>query len=142
METSEEKKISINSNEIVENKKTEEFQIIKDNIVYNFKINLDDFKTINFSISFISKESFKIYEFNPEQNKEIGMLDNPEVIYQEIINEIKDEKFEIIQQDDIEDFILLKLIFNKETREIKLSSTSVNDKIKLDALTKNYIYFS
>ena len=139
MEISEEKKISINSNEIVENKKTEEFQIIKDNIVYNFKINLDDFNTINFSISFISKESFKIYEFNPEQNKEIGMLDNPQVIYQEIINEIKDEKFEIIQQDDIEDFILLKLIVNKETREIKLSSTSVNDKIKLDALTKNYI---
>ena len=139
MEISEEKKISINSNEIVENKKTEEFQIIKDNIVYNFKINLDDFNTINFSISFISKESFKIYEFNPEQNKEIGMLDNPEVIYQEIINEIKDEKFEIIQQDDIEDFILLKLIVNKETREIKLSSTSINDKNKLDALTKNYI---
>ena len=67
------------------------------------------------------------------------MLDNPEVIYQEIINEIKDEKFEIIQQDDIEDFILLKLIVNKETREIKLSSTSINDKNKLDALTNNYI---
>ena len=84
-------------------------------------------------------ESFKIYEINLEQNKDIGKIDNPEEIYQEIINKIKNEEFEIIQQDDLGDLILLKLIINKESREIKLSPTSVNDKIKLDTLTKNYI---
>ena len=49
------------------------------------------------------------------------------------------EEFEIIQQDNIEETVLLKLVINKELREIKLFPVSVNDKDKIDILTKNYI---
>ena len=106
-------KISINSKDIEYNTNQEELEIIKDNKVYNFKISLDALNRINISVSFILNNSFKIYEINPQQNKELGKFDNLEEIYHEIIKEIKNENFEIIQQDDIKETILLKLIINK-----------------------------
>ena len=123
-------KISINSKDIEYNINPEELEIIKDNKVYNFKISLDTLNRINISVSFILNDSFKIYEINPKQNKELGKFDVPEEIYHEIIKEIKNENFEIIQQGNIEETILLKLVINKELREIKLFPSLVNDKNK------------
>ena len=132
-------KISINSKDIEYNINPEELEIIKDNKVYNFKISLDTLNRINISVSFILNDSFKLYEINPQQNQELDKFDSPEEIYQDIIKEIKNENFEIIQQDNIEETVLLKLIINKELKEIKLFHIFINDEDKLDILTKNYI---
>ena len=61
--------------------------------------------------------------------------------YQDIIYQIRNENIEIIHQsqDNIEQFIILKIIFNEGSKDIKLISVLIDDKDKLNFLTKNYI---
>ena len=79
-----------------QNEKEEEFQIIKNNIVYNIRLFLkgrDASQKLKIYISFVSNNVFQIYEANLE--KEIWNIKNLHEIYQNLSSIIKLEQFEI-----------------------------------------------
>ena len=134
---------SINTNENDKNKFEEVLEIIKNDIVYNFKITLEkegSSEKTKIVISFVLNDIFQIYEGNVDQAQVIENNENLQ-FYQDIIYQIRNENIEIIHpdQDNIEQFIILKIIFNEGSKEIKLIPAPINDKDKLNFLTKNFI---
>ena len=69
-----------------------EFNIIKNEIIYNIKILSEKnniIEKIKIIISFVKNNSFQIYEVYLNQIPEIGMINNLEEAYQELIDQIK-----------------------------------------------------
>ena len=57
----------------------EEFNIIKNNLVYNIKLSLekkDESETIKVIVSFVINNTFQIYEAYLDQCPEIGKIEN------------------------------------------------------------------
>ena len=133
------KTLSQFSDKIACNKYEDELEIIKNDIVYNFRFVLeekDKSSVIKIITSFILNNKFKIYEGYLDQVQDKEKLDN---IYKNIISLIKNENLEIINQDNIEQFISLKMVIDKEVKYIKLFQKLADDKTKLAEFTKNYI---
>ena len=123
------------SKENNKNKSEEEFEIIKNDKVYNIKICLiqkSSYKEIKINISFVFNNEFHRYEGF------FGKEDNPEEIYHQIINQLRDDKFELIQQNR-EEYILLEVNINKNTKGIKLFPILGKVENKYDELIKNFI---
>ena len=121
-----------------------EFNIIKNEIIYNIKILSEKnniIEEIKIIISFVKNNSFQIYEVYLNQIPEIGMINNFEEAYQELIDQIKNENIEIVHDDEGK-YILLKMYINKEIKSIKLLVLDCNDKIRLNELIANYISLS
>ena len=132
-----------NENENDKNKFEEVLEIIKNDIVYNFKITLEkegSSEKTKIVISFVLNDIFQIYEGNVDQAQVIENNENLQ-FYQDIIYQIRNENIEIIHQgqDNIEQFIILKIVFNEGSKDIKLIPVLIDDKDKLNFLTKNYI---
>ena len=127
--------------EIFNNTFKEEFNIIKNNLVYNIKLILEktnNSEKIKIIISFVMNNKFQIYEVYLDQCPEIGKLENYQKTYQNLIGQIKNENIDIIHDKDKEEFILLKLDINQGIKTIKLLPTNKNDEIKYNELIKNY----
>jgi len=134
---------SSNPNENDKNKFEEDFEIIKNDIVYNFKIILEKKElsgSIKIVISFVLNEIFQIYEGNVDKTQVKENIEDLQ-LYQDIIHLIRNENIEIIHQnqDDIDPYIILKIVFNEESKDIKLFPVAAEDKYKLNFLAKNYI---
>ena len=109
-----------------------EFKVFKNNIFYQIILILDysnTIKRIKVEISFKLNESFKKYEIYIDQKSEIGKIGNYEQFYDKLISQIKNKKFEIIHQNDNEQFILLKLNIKNESKMLKLIQTISADEI-------------
>ena len=122
-----------------------EFNIIKNDIIYNIKLLLDKtniVERIKIVISFVINNIFQIYEVYLDQCPGIGTFDDYKKIYQELIDQIKNENIEIIHSSKDNKFILLKLYINEGIRFISLSISDCDDKIKLNELISNYISLS
>ena len=127
--------------EIFNNAYKSEFNIIKNNLVYNIKLlleNTDNYEKIKIIISFVMNNKFQIYEVYLDQCPEIGKLENYQKTYQNLIGQIKNENIDIIHDKDKEEFILLKLDLNHGIKTIKLLTSVKNDEIKFNVLIKNY----
>ena len=121
-----------------------EFNIIKNEIIYNIKILSEKnniIEEIKIIISFVKNNSFQIYEVYLNQIPEIGMINNFEEAYQELIDQIKNENIEIVHDDEGK-YILLKIYINKEIKSLKLLVLDCNDKIRLNELIANYTSLS
>ena len=121
-----------------------EFNIIKNEIIYNIKILSEKnniIEEIKIIISFVKNNSFQIYEVYLNQIPEIGMINNFEEAYKELIDQIKNENIEIVHDDEGK-YILLKMYINKEIKSIKLLVLDCNDKIRLNELIANYTSLS
>ena len=134
---------STNPNENDKNKFEEVLEIIKNDIVYNFKITLEkegSSEKTKIVISFVLNDIFQIYEGNVDQAQVKENNENLQ-FYQDIIYQIRNENIEIIHQaqNNIEQFIILKIVFNEGSKEIKLIPAPIDDKNKLNFLTKNFI---
>ena len=84
-----------------ENKKKydEEFKVIKNETIYNIKLSLcnkDEIQTAEITISFVLNREIQIYK------AQFQMLNNPEQIYSQLINEIKNENYELIHNQNNE----------------------------------------
>ena len=118
-----------------------EFNIIKNNLVYNIKLNLEktnNSEKIKIIISFVMNNKFQIYEVYLDQCPEIGKNENYMQSYQNLIDQIKNENIEIIHDKVKEEFILLKLDLNHGIKTIKLLPSVKNNEIKYNELIKNY----
>ena len=122
----------------------EEFQIIKNDIVYNIKLifeKKDDAQKLKLSVSFVSNNSYQIYEDYITQIPEIEKIENYEQVFQKLIELIKAEKFEIIHENNEnnnDQFILFKTNYNDKEINFKLISSLADGKTKFDELIKNY----
>ena len=119
----------------------EEFNIIKNNLVYNIKLlleNTGNSERIKIIISSIINNKFQIYEVYLDQYPDIGKLDNYLRTYQNLIGQIKNENIEIIHENNNEEFILIKLDINHGVKTIKLLPSNKNNEIKYNELIKNY----
>ena len=123
-----------------QNEKEEEFQIIKNNIVYNIRLFLkgrDASQKLKIYISFVSNNVFQIYEANLE--KQIWNIKNLHEIYQNLSSIIKLEQFEIYYKNLNGIFsLLLTAEINSEKETIILLPSLSNDKKKINELTKSY----
>ena len=120
----------------------EEYQIIKNERIYNIKCikqKKDNIQTFKIIASFVINNTFQIYEGNLDIIKEIDKSDNSEQFYQQIFSLIREEKLEIIHQDKHKGFIILKIEDVNKTHEIKLFPSTINEKNKLEKLTLDYI---
>ena len=124
------------------NEKTDVVQIIKNNIIYNIKLNLvkdEKAENIKITISFVINQNFYIYEeyFNPSFELK-KPLDYQE-IYQNLIEAIENEQSEIIHLDeDGNKYIILKIYIIDGIKSIKLKEVTSDDTLKLNELIKNY----
>jgi len=129
-----------NSELNTQNEKEEEFQIIKNNIVYNIRLFLegrDTFQKLKIYISFVLNNVFQIYEAN--LGKQIWNTKNLQEIYQNLSSIIKLEQFEIFCKNfngHISLFLTAEI--NSEKKTLILLPSLSNDKDKLNELTKNY----
>jgi len=131
-----------NIEETDKNISDEMFKIIKGDIIYSFKTALeknDNFKKIKIIISFILNNIFQIYEVNLDECPEIDKIENYEHTYQKIKQIIKNEKFEIVHENNNKEYILLKINLDEKIINIKASSSKANAENKLNELTQNYI---
>ena len=138
-----EKVDSIDKTQVDNNEKINEFQILKNNNIYNIKINaVNDDSTkekIKILISFTLNEKFYIYEecFDPLCDLKTVLTFSE--IYQIVIKAIEDNKCEIIHQnDENNEYIIMKIDINNEIKEIKLLQSNHNNITKLNELIKNY----
>ena len=124
------------------NEKSYEFQITKNNLIYNIKLNSvkdDKNENIKITISFVLNQKFYIYEesFNP-----LSELKPPidfHKIYQKLVEAIENKYSEIIHpNDDDNKYIILKIDINDEIKSLKLKEVESNDTMKLNELIKNY----
>ena len=123
------------------NTSNEEFNIIKNNLVYNIKLSLekkDESETIKVIVSFVINNTFQIYEAYLDQCLEIGKIENYKQNYQNLIEQIKNENIEIIHDSEKDEFILLKLEINQGIKTMKLLPSNKKDEIKFNELIKNY----
>ena len=121
--------------------KEEEFQIIKNNIIYNIKLILEKsalLEKVEIIVSFVLNNSFHIYKAYLDKFLEIEKLSDHKEIYQNLIKEIKGEKLEIIHEGNNDKYILVKIVFNNEIKTIKLLKAGVDNKIIINNLIKNY----
>ena len=122
-----------------------EFNIIKNDIIYNIKLISEKnniIEKIKIIISFVINNAFQIYEVHLEQVPEIGMINDYELIYQEFIDQINNENIEIIHDYSEDKYILLKIPNNQKIMSIKLLLLDCDDKIRLNELIANYISLS
>ena len=134
---------SIDNNIINNIEKSDEFQIIKNNIIYNIKLSSinDDSKNerIKIAISFILNQKFNIYEEYLDSSIDLKSIENISEVYQIIKNEIENNKIEIIHPiEENNEYIILKIDIDNGIKEIKLIQTNHNDIAKLNELIKNY----
>ena len=104
-------------------RKKDEFNIIKNNLIYNIKLILykkDKFVIIKVVISFVKNNTFQIYEAFLENNPEIGKIDNYIETYQAFINQIKKENIEIILK------IIKKIYFIKDNNQSRRKIYKIN----------------
>ena len=124
-------------------KSNEEFQIIKNDIIYTINIKHiqnNEKQRIKISISFILNNKFQVYESYLDQCPEIEKIDNKENIYQKLLSYMKEEKFEIIYENKNEKlFISFKIDINGKEQIIKLFPSLTDDKNKLNGLAKTNI---
>ena len=122
--------------------KSNEFQIIKNNIIYNIKLILvkDEIcERIKITISFVFEQNYFIYETYFPPLSEVKESLNLSEIYQQLTKEFENKNFEIIHPiDDSDECITLKIDINNELKSIKFEKISLNDTIKLNELIKNY----
>ena len=122
--------------------KSNEFQIIKNNIIYNIKLILvkDEIcERIEITISFVFEQNYFIYETYFPPLSEVKESLNLSEIYQQLTKEFENKNFEIIHPiDDSDECITLKIDINNELKSIKFEKISLNDTIKLNELIKNY----
>ena len=120
--------------------KEEEFQIIKNNIVYNIRLFLDGrdtFQKLKIYISFVLNNVFQIYEANLE--KQIWNTKSFQEIYQSLSSIIKLEQFEIFHKNFNGHLsLVLTAEINSEKKSLLLLPSLSNDKNKLNELTKSY----
>ena len=118
----------------------EEFQIIKNNILYNIKLFLDGkdtFQKLKISVSCVLNNAFQIYETYVE--KQTWNNKNLQEIYQNLESIIKLEKFEILHQNfNGQLSLLFQTDINSEKKTFILLPTLTDDKSKLNELTKSY----
>ena len=118
----------------------EEFQIIKNDIIYTINIKHiqnNEKQRIKISISFILNNKFQIYESYLDQCPEIEKIDNNENIYQKLLSYMKEEKFEILYENKNEKlFISFKIDVNGKEQIIKLFPSLTDDNNKLNGLDK------
>lgn len=118
----------------------EEFQIIKNNILYNIKLFLDGkdtFQKLKISVSCVLNNAFQIYETYVE--KQTWNNKNLQEIYQNLESIIKLEKFEILHQNfNGQLSLLFQTDINSEKKTFILLPTLTDDKNKLNELTKSY----
>ena len=123
------------------NNNENEFQVVKNDRVYNIKVikeEKDILPKIKIVISFILNNAFEIYESYMEQDEDIKTIDDSKEIYQQIILLIKENNIEI-EHNDNEKCIILKLEINDDKKDIKLLPVLADDKNKVEQLTKNFI---
>lgn len=129
-----------NSHLFPQTNKEEEFQIIKNNILYNIKLFLDGkdtFQKLKISASCVLNNSFQIYETYVE--KQTWNNKNLQEIYQNLESIIKLEKFEILHQNfNGQLSLLFQTDINSEKKTFILLPTLTDDKSKLNELTKSY----
>ena len=128
--------------ENLQKKYEEELQIVKNEHIYTFKIILEKKnlpKKIKITVSFIKNNKFQIYEGFLESNQNEEEIDNPEERYDKLYSLIKEEKIEIIHQNNNDRFILLKLNDNNKITDIKLFPLLTDEKSKSNEFKKNYI---
>ena len=109
-----------------------EFTIIKNKIDYQIKLILDHsdiVERIKIEISFKLNNLFQQYEIYIEQKSEIGSISNYVQFYHKLVNQIKNKKFEINNQNCDGQFILLKLNINNESKIFKLFPTISTNEI-------------
>ena len=121
----------------------EEFQIIKNDIIYTINIKHiqnNEKQRIKISISFMLNNKFQVYESYLDQCPEIEKIDNNENIYQKLLSYMKEEKFEILYENKNEKlFISFKIDINGKEQIIKLFPSSTDDKNKLKELARTNI---
>ena len=125
--------------ELNNNEKSYEFQVTKNNLVYNIKLTSVKEENIKITISFVLNQKFYIYEecFNPlsELNQTIDF----KIIYQKLIEAIENKYSEIIHSNEEDNkYIILKIDINDEIKSLKLKEVESDDTIKLNELIKNY----
>ena len=125
--------------ELNNNEKSYEFQVTKNNLVYNIKLTSVKEENIKITISFVLNQKFYIYEecFNPlsELNQTIDF----KIIYQKLIEVIENKYSEIIHSNEEDNkYIILKIDINDEIKSLKLKEVESDDTIKLNELIKNY----
>lgn len=129
-----------NSQLFPQTNKEEEFQIIKNNILYNIKLFLDGkdtFQKLKISVSCVLNNAFQIYETYVE--KQTWNNKNLQEIYQNLESIIKSEKFEILHQNfNGQLSLLFQTDINSEKKTFILLPTLTDDKNKLNELTKSY----
>ena len=129
-----------NSQLFPQTNKEEEFQIIKNNILYNIKLFLDGkdtFQKLKISVSCVLNNAFQIYETYVE--KQTWNNKNLQEIYQNLESIIKLEKFEILHQNfNGQLSLLFQTDINSEKKTFILLPTLTDDKSKLNELTKSY----
>ena len=129
-----------NSQLFPQTNKEEEFQIIKNNILYNIKLFLDGkdtFQKLKISVSCVLNNAFQIYETYVE--KQTWNNKNLQEIYQNLESIIKSEKFEILHQNfNGQLSLLFQTDINSEKKTFILLPTLTDDKSKLNELTKSY----
>ena len=109
-----------------------EFTIIKNRISYQIKLILDHsdiVERIKIEISFKLNNLFQQYEIYIDQKSEIGSISNYVQFYHKLVNQIKNKKFEINNQNCDGQFILLKLNINNESKIFKLFPTISTNEI-------------
>jgi len=132
-------------NNIINNiEKSNEFQIMKNNIIYNIKLSLinDDSKNerIKIAISYVLNQKFNIYEEYLDSSIDLKSIENISEVYQIIKNEIENNKIEIIHPiEENNEYIILKIDIDNGIKEIKLIQTNHNDIAKLNEFNKYYI---
>ena len=126
----------------LQKKYEEELKIVKSEHIYNFKIILekkDLLKRIKIKISFVLNNILQIYEGYLESNQNEGEIDNPEESFDKFISLIKEDKIEIIHQNNNAQFILLKLDDNNQITNIKIFPLLLDEKNKSKEFMKNYV---
>ena len=125
--------------ELNNNEKSYEFQVTKNNLVYNIKLTSVKDENIKITITFVLNQKFYIYEecFNPLS--ELKQTIDFKIIYQKLIEAIENKYSEIIHSNEEDNkYIILKIDINDEIKSLKLKEVESDDTIKLNELIKNY----
>ena len=119
------------------------FQVIKNDVIYTIKTLLekkDNSQKIKISISCVFNNIFQVFEVYLDECPEIGPIENYEQIYQRLSKIIKDEKFEIVHENNNEENIIVKIKIDEKILNIKLLCSKIDKENKLTELTRNYLF--
>ena len=131
-----------NIGENEQNISDEKFQVLKGDTIYHIKTALeknDNSQKIKLVISFLLNDIFQIYEVKLEECEEIGKIENYVQFYQKLKQIIKDEKFEIVHENNNGEYVLIKVNIDEKIINIKALPSITNNENKLNELTQNYI---